>query len=149
MIGLTDYITKCCWEDVFIAWYIAVDDAYHQLFPPGKRLRRRGPEPDFSDSEVITIGLICDTYFHAMRNSRCPSCGNIISIFSPASWKTVALTVAVENWHWSSRPSAGSSVIRRWTPKTGYASAIARRYLCAPTCVVGSAPRSSGQSTVG
>jgi hypothetical protein len=64
MIGLTNYITKCCWEDVFIAWYIAVDDAYHQLFPPGKRLRRRGPEPDFSDSEVITIGLICDTYFH-------------------------------------------------------------------------------------
>lgn len=64
MIGLTDYITKCDWEDVFIAWYVAVDDAYRQLFPPGTRLRRRGPEPDFSDSEVITIGLICETYFH-------------------------------------------------------------------------------------
>jgi len=42
----------------------AVDEAYRRLFPPGKRLRRRGPEPDFSDSEVITIGLICDTCFH-------------------------------------------------------------------------------------
>jgi hypothetical protein len=64
MNGLTDYITQCPWEHVFITWYVLVDDAYQAILPPGERLRQRGPEPHFSDSEVITVALITETFFH-------------------------------------------------------------------------------------
>lgn len=64
MIGLTNYITEQPWEKTFTIWYTIVDDAYKQLIAwLGRRLRRRGPEPRFSDSEVITISLIIQTYF--------------------------------------------------------------------------------------
>lgn len=63
MIGLTDFITEGCWEDVFIHWYILVDDAYTGLERLLGPIRRRGPEPQFTDSEVITVGLIIDTWF--------------------------------------------------------------------------------------
>lgn len=63
MHGLTDYITDCAWEDVFTVWYVLVDDTYQQLYG-GQRLRHSGPPPVFSDSEVITLSLIADSYFH-------------------------------------------------------------------------------------
>ena len=64
MTGLTDYITQCPWEDVFTVWYVVVDDAMQQLEQEGVVNRQRGPAPRFSDSEVVTIALICDTFFH-------------------------------------------------------------------------------------
>ena len=65
MIGLTDYITEAPWEDIFTIWYVLIDDAYQQLITSlGRRLRRRGPEPIFGDSEVITVSLIIETFFH-------------------------------------------------------------------------------------
>lgn len=63
MRGLTDYITCCPWVDVLTTWFVLVDDAYQQLVGP-RRLRQRGPAPVFSDSEVITLSLLCDAYFH-------------------------------------------------------------------------------------
>lgn len=64
MIGLTDYITECCWEDTFTIWYVLIDDAYQHLITClGRRLRQRGPEPTFSDSEVITVAMIIETFF--------------------------------------------------------------------------------------
>jgi len=63
MIGLTDYITECRWEDIFTIWYVLIDDAYQHLVAcRGSRFRRRGPEPNFSDSEVITVAMIIETF---------------------------------------------------------------------------------------
>ncbi len=64
MNGLTDYITDYAWADIFTTWYVLVDDAYAALVAHHGRLRQRGPAPTFSDSEVITIALIADTFFH-------------------------------------------------------------------------------------
>jgi hypothetical protein len=63
MRGLTDYITQCHWADVFTVWFVIVDDSYQVLYGQ-QRLRARGPAPAFTDSEVITLSLVCDTYFH-------------------------------------------------------------------------------------
>jgi hypothetical protein len=63
MIGLTDYITEARWADIFLVWYVLVDDAYQALVQQVGRLRQRGPEPTFSDSEVITVALISESYF--------------------------------------------------------------------------------------
>lgn len=63
MHGLTDYITDRDWEDTFTLWFVLIDDCYQQLYG-AMRLRPSGPEPAFSDSEVITLSLICATYFH-------------------------------------------------------------------------------------
>ena len=65
MNGLTDYITKARWVDIFTIWYVLIDDAYqHLIRSRGHRLRRRGPEPTFGDSEVITVALVIETFFH-------------------------------------------------------------------------------------
>ena len=64
MIGMTDFITEACWEDVFTHWFSLVYDAYHALEQNFGQWRRRGPAPDFRDSEVITVGLIIDTWFN-------------------------------------------------------------------------------------
>ncbi len=64
MHGLTDYITTQPWVDIFTTWYVLVDDAYQALLTQVGRLRQRGPAPTFADSEVITIALIADTFFH-------------------------------------------------------------------------------------
>ena len=64
MTGLTDYITESNWVDIFTIWYVMVDDAYQHLVAClGRPLRQRGPEPDFTDSEVITVALIIETFF--------------------------------------------------------------------------------------
>ena len=64
MAGLTDCITECCWEDVWIHWFCLVDDAYPALEQHYGSWRTRGPAPSFHDSEVIMVALICDTWFH-------------------------------------------------------------------------------------
>ena len=63
MAGRTDFITQACWEDVWTIWYTLVDDAYGALEQHYGKWRRSGPQPTFSDSEVITVSLIIDTWF--------------------------------------------------------------------------------------
>jgi hypothetical protein len=64
MNGLIDYITERPWADTITTWYVQVDDAYQrQIAKRGQPLRTRGPEPKFSDSEVITVSLIIETFF--------------------------------------------------------------------------------------
>jgi hypothetical protein len=64
MNGLTDYITKQNWTDTITTWYVLVDDAYqHVIARLGAPLRASGPAPEMSDSEVITVSLIIETYF--------------------------------------------------------------------------------------
>jgi hypothetical protein len=64
MTGLTDFITKARWEDLLLVWLVLVDDAYQVLEAQFGPWRRRGPQPDFTDSEVITVSLFIDTIFH-------------------------------------------------------------------------------------
>jgi hypothetical protein len=61
--GLTDHITECDWVDVFTVGFVLVDDTFNLLYRR-LRLHPSGPVPTFADSELITIGLISDTYFH-------------------------------------------------------------------------------------
>ncbi len=63
MIGLTDFITKEHWSDIATIWYVLVDDGYRSLEKHFGKWRKRGPQPDFSDSEVITVSLLIDTFF--------------------------------------------------------------------------------------
>ncbi len=64
MNGLTDYITEQPWTDTITTWYVLVNDSYRRVIARlGRPLRVSGPEPIFSDSEVITVSLIIDTYF--------------------------------------------------------------------------------------
>ena len=63
MAGRTDFITDARWEDVWTIWYTLVDDAYQTLEQHYGAWRRSGPQPLFSDSEAITVGLIIDTWF--------------------------------------------------------------------------------------
>ena len=64
MNGLTDYITHGPWAETITAWYVQVDEAYQRLIAKrGSPLRLRGPEPSFSDSEVITVSLVIETFF--------------------------------------------------------------------------------------
>lgn len=64
MLGLTDYITKSSWEEIFTVWYVLIDEANQMIAKQMGSWRQRGPAPDFSDSEVITVALIIDTFFH-------------------------------------------------------------------------------------
>lgn len=63
MTGLTDFITEARWAEVLTFWFVVVDDAYQALERYYGRWRRRGPQPAFHDSEVITVGLLIDTWF--------------------------------------------------------------------------------------
>jgi hypothetical protein len=64
MNGLTNYITDQPWEDTITTWYVLVDDAYQRILARrGHPLRARGPAPTFTDSEVITVALIIETFF--------------------------------------------------------------------------------------
>jgi Transposase DDE domain len=64
MNGLTNYITEQPWADTITTWFTLVDDAYERLLTRrGQALRASGPEPTFSDSEVITVSLIIETFF--------------------------------------------------------------------------------------
>lgn len=64
MNGLTNYITEQPWTDIVLTWYVLVDEAYQRLLAKrGAPLRLSGPEPVFTDSEVITVSLIIETFF--------------------------------------------------------------------------------------
>jgi len=63
MESLTDFITMYSWQDIFTLWFVLVDDAYQILYDTFGQWRKRGPNPIFTDSEVITIALIADTFF--------------------------------------------------------------------------------------
>ncbi|HEY3230144.1 MAG TPA: IS982 family transposase [Roseiflexaceae bacterium] len=65
MNGLTNSITDQPWDDTITRWYVLVDDAYQRILARrGRPLRASGPSPTFSDSEVITVALIIETFFH-------------------------------------------------------------------------------------
>jgi len=64
MNGLTNYITDQPWEDTITTWYVLVDDAYQRILTRrGRPLRASGPTPTVSDSEVITIAVMLETFF--------------------------------------------------------------------------------------
>jgi hypothetical protein len=63
MTGVTDFITQYRWQDIFTVWFVLVDDAYLVLQHQFGEWRTRGTKPLFSDSEVITVALITDTFF--------------------------------------------------------------------------------------
>jgi hypothetical protein len=63
VIGRTDFITEAVWSDIILVWYCLVDDAYQELERHFGRWRQRGPSPVFTDSEVITVALVIDTFF--------------------------------------------------------------------------------------
>ena len=64
MNGLTNYITEWNWHDIITTWYVLVDDMYQVLIESlSEPLRSRGPAPRMSDSEVITVSLIIETFF--------------------------------------------------------------------------------------
>ena len=64
MNGLTNYITEQPWTDTVTGWYVLIDEAYQRLIAKrGGPLRTAGPAPTFSDSEVITVSLIVETFF--------------------------------------------------------------------------------------
>jgi hypothetical protein len=64
MNGLTDYITQRPWEETITTCYVLVDDAYQRLMAKrGRPLRASGPEPTFSNSEMITVSLIIEAFF--------------------------------------------------------------------------------------
>jgi hypothetical protein len=65
MKGLTNYITESTWEDIIAFWFVHIDDSYKEYIAQLRSpLRQRGPEPVMSDSEVITISLIIETFFN-------------------------------------------------------------------------------------
>lgn len=59
----TDFITEALWTNIMLVWYYLVDNAYKQLEQEYGAWRQRGPAPILSDSEVITIALVIDTFF--------------------------------------------------------------------------------------
>jgi hypothetical protein len=63
MTSLTDFITKEDWADIATIWFVLVDDAYLRLEKQFGKWRKRGPQPQFTDSEVITVSLLIDTFF--------------------------------------------------------------------------------------
>lgn len=63
MTGLTNFITHKKWTDIATIWFVLVDDAYRSLEKHFGQWRKRGPKPQFTDSEVITVGLLIDTFF--------------------------------------------------------------------------------------
>jgi hypothetical protein len=63
MTGRTDFITEASWTDIMLVWYCLVDDAYKALARQYGGWRQRGPAPVFTDSEVITVALVIDTFF--------------------------------------------------------------------------------------
>jgi len=64
MNGQTNYITEWNWSNIITTWYVLVDDMYQVIIKNlSEPLRSRGPVPRMSDSEVITVSLIIETFF--------------------------------------------------------------------------------------
>ena len=62
MTGRTDFITTAPWEDIMLVWYVLIDEADQTLEAQTGAWRQRGPAPIFTDSEVITVALVVDTF---------------------------------------------------------------------------------------
>lgn len=64
MKGLTNYISERPWSDIITEWYVRVDDAYQAVVTRrGAAFRLSGPAPELTDSEVITLSLVIETFF--------------------------------------------------------------------------------------
>lgn len=64
MKGLTNYISERSWSEIITAWYVRVDDTYQAVVTKrGTPFRSSGPEPELTDSEVITISLVIESFF--------------------------------------------------------------------------------------
>lgn len=64
MKGLINYISERPWSDIITEWYVRVDDPYQTLVRQrGAPFRLSGPIPEMSDSEVITISSVIETFF--------------------------------------------------------------------------------------
>ncbi len=82
MPHVTQVLSEHDFEDNIIAtyWrsrclYILVDDACKEIVAELGRLRQAGPEPAFSDSEVITVSLV-----KSCRKTRCPPRGSFAEV---------------------------------------------------------------------
>lgn len=65
MRGMTNYITQAAWSDILTVLYILVDDCYQQLdtnILPNRKFAPFG-DPDFSDSEVITLSTFAEMVY--------------------------------------------------------------------------------------
>lgn len=64
MNGLTNYITEWNWTDIITTWYVLIDDEYQTLTEQSQhKIRSRVPAPLMSDSKVITVSVIIETFF--------------------------------------------------------------------------------------
>ena len=63
MPSVRDCITKYDWENLITAAFVLIDDAFRTLLREARPARHRGPEPAFSDSEVITVAFLCEYLF--------------------------------------------------------------------------------------
>jgi hypothetical protein len=63
MPSIRQCTTNFAWEDIIIAAFVLIDDAYQTLSAEVKPRRRRGCPPAFSDSEVITVVFLCEYLF--------------------------------------------------------------------------------------
>ena len=59
-------------ETVFIAVYVLVDNQYKRIVNNYSRLRASGPEPEFSDSEVIALALMAELTTNNSENAWIP-----------------------------------------------------------------------------
>jgi hypothetical protein len=63
MPSIRQCTTRFAWEDIIIAAFVLIDDAYKTLSAEVKPRRMRGCQPAFSDSEVITVVFVCEYLF--------------------------------------------------------------------------------------
>jgi hypothetical protein len=63
MPSIRECITKYAWEDIFTTVFVLVDDMYRGLPIEVCPVRRRGREPRFTDSEVITVTFVAEFFF--------------------------------------------------------------------------------------
>lgn len=98
MNGLTDYITEQPWTDTITTWYVLVNDSYRRVIARlGRPLRASGPEPIFSDSEVITVSLIIETYFQGKEEVGYALSPSFYGICFPVCWIWTVSMFAAEN----------------------------------------------------
>jgi hypothetical protein len=63
MPSIRKCITEFAWEDIILVVYVLMDDAYRALPIEILPSRERGREPEFSDSEVLTVMFVCEFFF--------------------------------------------------------------------------------------
>jgi len=63
MPSIRECITEYAWEDIITVAFVLIDDAHRDLPAEARFRRKRGCDPAFSDSEVITITFLCEFLF--------------------------------------------------------------------------------------